>query len=186
MLTEQQKEQLSSQSPEYIELRAVISDYNKYVWLNKKHYCIKSYINEEYPEIKEEVYTYSADLAQRNSDFMERWPEKKAKIIARLKKDRYFARGGKISDKRTLKDGEVRFSELSDYVDLKQKFDTLYRMLAGGPVGRSRLLEDHIESLQARVKQLEDEFASKAKPSGLKRSATSPASEKVAAAQQMQ
>lgn len=186
MLTEQQKEQLSSLSPEYIELRAVISDYNKYVWLNKKHYCIKSYINEQDPEFREAVYTYSADLAQKNTEFMAKWPEKKAKIVARLKKDRYFARGGKISDKRTLKDGEIRFSELSDYVDLKQKFDTLYRMLAGGPVGHSRLLENHIESLKARVKQLEDEFASKAKPSGLKRSATSSASEKVAAAQQMQ
>lgn len=132
-----------SEIEEYAEIVAVLRDYQRYTNLYHLHFC---------GSVKGE-FVYDPEREERNNAFYAGWPERKQVIIARIKKDNYFVRNGKIGDKKELRKKDTKFQELRVYYELRDKFAALESVLARQASGSS--LDQHIEMLRKRRDALE-------------------------------
>ena len=76
-MTDEQIEKLKAENPEYAQLCEIIDGYDTFVYLYHLHFCKK---------LDDGNFKFNPELAERNADFMQRWPKKKEKIEQRLKK----------------------------------------------------------------------------------------------------
>ena len=105
---------------EYAEIVAVIADYQKYINLHHLHCC----------KMEGDSWVFVPEMEERNKIFYEGWPERKKKIIARIKADKYFVRNGKIGDKKELRKKDAKYEDLTVYYSLQRKFFALQGILA--------------------------------------------------------
>ncbi|MBQ7917816.1 MAG: hypothetical protein IJ310_03255 [Clostridia bacterium] len=160
LLSEEDRKNLCENNAEFVEISSIIRDYEKCVWLQKKYFCRQEWINEEDPEFREAYYVYDSKLADENKKFMSQWPEKKEKLAARLKKNRFLTSGGRKRVEDDLKYGEVMFGELSDFYATNEKFNKLEEILkANGARSLSgNILGDHIREMYKKRQQIVEAF----------------------------
>ena len=128
---------------EYAEIVAVIADYQKYINLHHLHCC----------KMEGDSWVFVPEMEERNKIFYEGWPERKKKIIARIKADKYFVRNGKIGDKKELRKKDAKYEDLTVYYSLKSKFFALEKILSQNS---NVSLVAHINALRQRRAELEE------------------------------
>ena len=133
-----------SEIEEYSEIIAVLRDYQRYTNLYHLHFC---------NSVKGE-FVYDPEREERNKTFYTGWPERKQVIIARIKKDNYFVRNGKIGDKKELRKKDTKFQELRVYYELRDKFVAIESVIVRQSPHAT--LEGHIAMLKKRRDELEE------------------------------
>ena len=139
MTREEFIKKLKEKNAEYASIYLVLENYEKYQLLFNRYFCYKKVSSEN----NDEQFVYSQRLATENLTFLENWLEREKKIRARLKKNKYMSRGGKISDERELKDSSRKFAELNLYFDLDKEFSQIEN------------IDEYIKKLKDRKEKIE-------------------------------
>lgn len=140
MTREEFIEKLREKNEEYSKIYLILEDYEKYINLFNKYFCHKK-SNSGVGTIE---FVFSERLAEENVAFLENWPQREQKIRARIKKNKYMSRGGKISDEKELRISSRKFVDLNLYFDLDEEFSKIEN------------IEDYIKNLKIRKEKIEE------------------------------
>lgn len=153
-MTEEQIKKLKEENSEYVELCEIIDSYDTFINLYHLHFCKK---------LEDGTYEFSEEFAKKNAEFLQNWAEKRKKLETRLKKNKYFSRGGKISDERDLKYGQRRYFDLEIYSQLENDFAEIESKLVDLSNSDEKDLRFYIEELKKQKEKIERESNKKAK-----------------------
>lgn len=134
-----------SETEEYEELVAVLSDYQRFLNLYHIYFCKAS-------QSGSSEWVFIPESEERNQTFYAGWPERKEKILARIKANKYFVRNGRIGDKKELRTKDAKYQDLAVFYELKKKFEALETVLVQT---KSSTLSAHISMLRKRRAELE-------------------------------
>lgn len=80
------------------------------------------------------AYVYDESRAKAHAEFVATWPQKKEKIIARIKKGDYKFSGGsgRARDKKEIAEKDVRYAALTLYYELAEKLEGYTKLIPEG------------------------------------------------------
>ncbi len=134
---------------EYDELCGKIARFSRFRELYERYLCYKVLDK----TTGADKFVFAEKRAQENAEFLQNWQDKKAKILARVKKNCYKVKNGKISDLKQLKKGDRKLEELTELLNLENEFAGEFD------------LDEMFENLRAQRLKLEKElFESQSQP----------------------
>ncbi len=113
---------------EYEDLISALERVDSYVDYHNRFFCVQKTVRGVDGSVQDFYYEFSQKRAEETESFYNGWFDKKAKTQARLKKNKYMSKGGRIADIKTLKTGDVKYAQIKDYFALKPSFDKLDAM----------------------------------------------------------
>ena len=123
-------------NPDYKEISKIIYAYEEFLHLKNVYFSSHENKNDD------------KSIQEKNIEFIQTWPEKKAKIKARMKKNNYFSKGGRIGDEKTLRKGDAKYYELLSYFSLEKDFTEIAKSLTSNPEEYEVALEEYIKQLK--------------------------------------
>ncbi len=98
----------------------------QYVYYFRQYFC--SPVSNQGSENGDIEYEFDPKKAENIQYFYENWPQKRAKIEARLVKNSYFRPAGKYADYKDLAKGKNKYTTLSRFFKLEPQFKKLEEM----------------------------------------------------------
>lgn len=155
------KADLIKQNPEYDEINEVIADYETCLSIQEKYFSDESWINEHDPEFRDVTHDYNPEKAKKCAEFILNWETKREKIVARMKKNSYFTKAGRMKDSSDLKCGDRKFDDLLLFSELNEKFEALGKAIQPNASIVDAIVNEHIRELYKKRKLIEDAFVKK-------------------------